>query len=120
MMKYVIIRVCFFRMNLFARIVKMTTSSNLTISSNLMMKTCCNKQTNNNLQHMMMTLIHTVNYQERAALRMTIYRKCSMCAYKINPQTGKRNNKRTVNYCGKCKKYVCENCFQDFHTKSNI
>jgi B-box zinc finger. len=43
-----------------------------------------------------------------------------MCAYKIDPQTGKRTNKRTVNYCEKCEKYVCENCFKDFHTRSSI
>ena len=46
--------------------------------------------------------------------------KCCVCAYKINPKTGKRFDKKTVDYCYKCEKYVCENCFEDFHTKSNI
>lgn len=47
-------------------------------------------------------------------------RKCCVCAYKRDPNTGKRSNKRTVNYCAKCEKYVCERCFKDFHSKSKI
>ena len=47
-------------------------------------------------------------------------RKCTMCGYKKDKTTGKRTNKRTVNYCEKCKKYVCEKCFPAFHTKSQL
>ena len=46
--------------------------------------------------------------------------KYCMCAYKINSVTRKRNNKCSNNYCQKCQKYICEACFQDFHTKSSM
>ena len=47
-------------------------------------------------------------------------RKCSLCGYKKNNDTGKRSNKRTLDYCEKCQKYLCVNCFKDFHTKSRL
>ena len=46
--------------------------------------------------------------------------RCCICAYQINPKTGKVRDKKTFDYCPKCNKYVCEECFEDFHTKSNI
>lgn len=47
-------------------------------------------------------------------------RKCSSCAYKKAPGTAKRNNKRTNDYCAKCKTYICLQCFKKFHTVSKL
>ena len=54
------------------------------------------------------------------AVRMDVRRKCTMCAYKRNPSTGKRMNTRTNDYCEKCEKYVCKSCFKTFHTVSKL
>jgi len=47
-------------------------------------------------------------------------RRCCMCGYQKNPRTGKRSDKKTNNFCEKCQKYICENCFANFHTKSFV
>lgn len=46
--------------------------------------------------------------------------RCCVCGNRKNPVTGKRTDKKTNDYCRKCNKYVCEECFEDFHTKSYI
>lgn len=47
-------------------------------------------------------------------------RKCTVCAYKINPNTGKRFDKKTKTFCAKCDKHMCQRCFSHFHTSSNL
>lgn len=52
--------------------------------------------------------------------KMSVRRKCSLCAYKKLPGTNKRKNARTFDFCEKCDRYLCHNCFKDFHTKAKI
>ena len=45
-------------------------------------------------------------------------RKCGvLCGYK--KKDGKYACKKTSNYCVKCDKFVCKDCFELYHTKSN-
>lgn len=44
-------------------------------------------------------------------------RRCIICASEKQPN-GKYKDTKTVNYCEKCQKYVCRNCFEAYHTKS--
>ena len=46
--------------------------------------------------------------------------RCCVCGNRKNPKTRKWKDKKTTDYCRKCKKHVCEECFEDFHTKSFI
>jgi len=43
---------------------------------------------------------------------------CVVCAYEKNA-SGKYKQTKTVNYCEKCEKYVCRNCFEVYHTRSS-
>ena len=45
-------------------------------------------------------------------------KKCSLCAYKINPTTGKRFDTKTKTFCAICDKHMCQKCFSHFHTSS--
>ena len=56
------------------------------------------------------------HYNESQAKR----KKCTMCAYQKIPGRNKRKNKRTNDYYPKCKVHICEDCFKDFHSKSQI
>ena len=40
-----------------------------------------------------------------------------LCGYK--KKKGKYARKKTSNYCAKCDKFVCKDCFELYHTKSN-
>ena len=44
-------------------------------------------------------------------------RKCVLCGYK--KKYGKYARRKTSNYCAKCDKFVCKDCFELYHTKSN-
>jgi len=46
-------------------------------------------------------------------------RSCVVCAYEKRAD-GKYKKTKTVNYCSKCEKYVCRNCFETYHTRSNL
>jgi len=46
-------------------------------------------------------------------------RRCVVCAYQ-KTASGTYRNTKTVNYCEKCEKYVCRDCFETFHTRSNL
>ena len=52
------------------------------------------------------------HYSSKAETR----RKCSLCAYQVNPATGKRRDTKTYNFCKKCNVHVCGKCFKAFHT----
>ena len=52
--------------------------------------------------------------------RHPVRRKCSLCTYEVNPETGKRKDTKTIGYCEKCETHVCHNCFRDFHSKNNL
>ena len=45
--------------------------------------------------------------------------RCTVCGYKRN-LNGKHKNTKTYNFCKKCNKYVCKDCFECFHTQSDI
>ena len=42
---------------------------------------------------------------------------CVLCGYKKKDR--KYARKKTSNYCARCDKFVCKNCFELYHTKSN-
>jgi len=47
-------------------------------------------------------------------------RKCCVsCGYKKN-SSGKQTQKKTCNYCPKYDAFICKECFECFHTKSNM
>jgi len=46
-------------------------------------------------------------------------RRCVVCAYQKG-ESGKLQNKKTVNFCPKCNKYVCKDCFEFYHTRSTL
>ena len=43
---------------------------------------------------------------------------CLLCGYK--KKGGKYAYKKISNYCAKCDKFVCKDCFELYHTKSNL
>ena len=43
---------------------------------------------------------------------------CAVCAYTRNTK-GKQSRKNTSNYCVKCDKFICKDCFENFHVKCN-
>ena len=43
---------------------------------------------------------------------------CVVCGYK-KKRNGKVAYTKTSNYCAKCEKFLCKNCFAGYHTKSN-
>ena len=45
--------------------------------------------------------------------------RCVKCGYKKNRSKKYKNNK-TSNSCDKCSKFICKECFQIYHTQSNI
>ena len=45
---------------------------------------------------------------------------CTGCGYKKNGRTGKQSRKKTYNYCVKCDLPICKECFERFHTKSQV
>ena len=36
----------------------------------------------------------------------SVRRNCSLCAYEVNPETGKRKDTKTNDYCEKCETHV--------------
>ena len=47
-------------------------------------------------------------------------RRCAVCSEKPSPVTGRRLNKRTQNFCPKCKVHLCfGKCFELYHTLTN-
>ena len=40
------------------------------------------------------------------------------CGYQKGPD-GKQTRTKTCNFCNKCQKYICTDCFEMYHTKSN-
>ena len=51
----------------------------------------------------------------------SIPERSSLCVdIKRTKTTGKKTNKSTLNYCEKCQKYICGDCFKAFHTQSQL
>ena len=46
-------------------------------------------------------------------------RRCVACAYQ-KTASGIYKNTKTVNFCEKCGKYICRECFETYHTRSNL
>ena len=45
--------------------------------------------------------------------------RCVRCGYEKN-KSKKYKDKKTSNFCEKCLKFICRECFQIYHTQSNI
>ncbi|CAB3981213.1 Hypothetical predicted protein [Paramuricea clavata] len=42
-------------------------------------------------------------------------KRCVVCGYQKS--NGKYKDTKTYTYCAKCKKHICKNCFEDYHTR---
>ena len=48
-------------------------------------------------------------------------KRCLVCSKKLSPTTGKRNDKKTKNYCPTCNKFLClGKCFEIYHTQAEF
>ena len=45
-------------------------------------------------------------------------RCCTVCGYKKDGN-GKQKRKKVSNYCEKCQKFICKDCFESYHVKSD-
>ena len=44
---------------------------------------------------------------------------CTSCGYKKDAK-GRQSRKKTYNFCRKCDRFICKDCFQQYHTKSKL
>ena len=42
-----------------------------------------------------------------------------MCCVDTRKKKGKYARKKTSDYCAKCDKFLCKDCFELYHTKGN-